>query len=222
MLLRRIHRIYVLIQKSEQREGRSFEKTSVLGMAPKVKVTSEMIIGAAMDFVEQNGYDALTVRQVAQCLSCSTQPIYSCFSNMDDLKAEVCRVSREKCLSALFDGVSMDDFLCSLSKSLLKFALEKPKLFRSVFVMPYSGRLDLFAEIKKRYSIGDIFGAQGRMYDLSEADVRRVVDKALYFALGYAVALTGEGRSEFTEDMSDFLDGTIRELVSGFFLSCGY
>ena len=191
-------------------------------MAPKVKITNEMIINAAMEFVEQNGYDALTVRSIAASLSCSTQPIYSCFSNMDVLKAEVCRLSAEKCFEILFKDVNADDFLCSFFKSFLEMAVGKPSFFRSVFVMPYSGNVDLFEQVKLRFPIDDIFGAQGKMYDLKEKDIRQIFDRAYCFALGYAVILTGGGAKSLSEDNVGFLYKTVRDIVSGSFLSYGY
>jgi hypothetical protein len=141
---------------------------------------------------------------------------------MEDLKSEVFRRSREKCFSIIFESVSADDFLCSLSKSFLKLAIGKPKLFRSVFVAPYSGSVGLFGHVMEKYALDDIFGAQGRMYDLKGEDVRQIFDKVYYFTLGYAVTLISEGKNEFTQDVSDFTDRTVRELVSSFFLSLGY
>ena len=46
-------------------------------MPPKVKVTQDQIIQAAMDIVRESGIDALNARALAKQLDCSIQPITS-------------------------------------------------------------------------------------------------------------------------------------------------
>ena len=58
-------------------------------MPPKVKVTKESIISAAVDMVRIGGIDVINARSVAQALGVSTQPIFSNYSNMDELRADV-------------------------------------------------------------------------------------------------------------------------------------
>ena len=49
-------------------------------MPPKVKITKEDIINAAVSLVRENGADALNARTVASLLGCSTQPVFSNFA----------------------------------------------------------------------------------------------------------------------------------------------
>lgn len=60
-------------------------------MPPKVKVTKEMISNTAFEIVRREGIGALSVRTIAKELGCSTQPIFSNFKGIDELKAEVIR-----------------------------------------------------------------------------------------------------------------------------------
>ncbi len=55
---------------------------------PAIRKTSkEAIINAAVNVLRESGAAALNARNVAKKLGCSTQPIYLCFQNMEDLKA---------------------------------------------------------------------------------------------------------------------------------------
>lgn len=58
-------------------------------MPPKVKNTKEAISQKAMDIVRQQGTSALNARTVAAALGCSTQPIFSNFATMEELKTAV-------------------------------------------------------------------------------------------------------------------------------------
>ena len=58
-------------------------------MPPKVKVTKEDIVSASVDIIRKYGAEALNARSIADKLGCSTQPIYSNYSTMEKLKADV-------------------------------------------------------------------------------------------------------------------------------------
>lgn len=58
-------------------------------MPPKVKITKEKILEGALELVRQSGADALNARELAKFLQCSTQPIFSNFANMEQLKQAV-------------------------------------------------------------------------------------------------------------------------------------
>ena len=58
-------------------------------MPPKVKVTKEEIINAALALVRENGTDAINARSIAASLACSTQPIFSNFATMEELQKDV-------------------------------------------------------------------------------------------------------------------------------------
>lgn len=58
-------------------------------MPPKIKVTREEIIAAAVGLVRESGEQALNARTVAAVLNCSTQPIFSNFATMDELRFAV-------------------------------------------------------------------------------------------------------------------------------------
>ena len=54
-------------------------------MPPKVKVTKEAIINAAVNIVRSSGAQAINARTIASVLNCSTQPVFSNFATMDEL-----------------------------------------------------------------------------------------------------------------------------------------
>lgn len=60
-------------------------------MPPKVLIAKENIINAAVSVVRSNGASALNARTVAAALGCSTQPIFSNFATMEELRLEVAR-----------------------------------------------------------------------------------------------------------------------------------
>lgn len=58
-------------------------------MPPKIKVTKQDIIKAAMNIIRENGEQNLNARAVAAKLKCSTQPVFSNYDSMEQLKSDV-------------------------------------------------------------------------------------------------------------------------------------
>lgn len=62
-------------------------------MPPKQTITKKMIIDAAFKLVRKNGISALSARNIANTLGCSTQPVYSSFKNMKMLEKAVIQMA---------------------------------------------------------------------------------------------------------------------------------
>ena len=67
-------------------------------MAPKIKTTKDELIAAALNLVRWEGKEALNARNLAASIGCSTQPIFSNFSNMKELTDAVVEAAYGKYL----------------------------------------------------------------------------------------------------------------------------
>ncbi|MBQ4039769.1 MAG: TetR/AcrR family transcriptional regulator, partial [Oscillospiraceae bacterium] len=64
-------------------------------MPPKAKITEKEIINAAVQLVREQGAGSLNARALANCLGCSTQPIFSNFAGMEEVLSAVIRHANE-------------------------------------------------------------------------------------------------------------------------------
>ena len=103
-------------------------------MPPKVKVTQDQIIQAAMDIVRESGIDALNARALAKHLDCSIQPIFKNFETMGSLK-QALLVETQK----IYDGYTQkgmenpNPFL-GIGLGYIQFAQEEKNLFKLLFM----------------------------------------------------------------------------------------
>lgn len=118
-------------------------------MPPKVKVTREEIISAALCIVQEKGFDSLNARDLAKELDCSVHPIFRTFHSMEELKAEVYKIAEhiynQRMLNAMESG--KDGFL-DMGLTYIEFARNEKNLFKLLFMS------DAFRE----QSIMDIVG----------------------------------------------------------------
>ena len=97
-------------------------------MAPQKRIFREGLLQGAVNLVRKNGPQALSVRNLAREMNCSTQPIYSEFENMESLRNELAAFIRERYLhkeAANYKQVAL---------SFLDFAGKEKNLFQLVYL----------------------------------------------------------------------------------------
>jgi AcrR family transcriptional regulator len=105
-------------------------------MPPKVKVSKEQIISAALDIVRRHGYDALNARSIASELGCSTQPIFSNFDSMEDLELAIVVAAARLCRSFVDREQASGKYPPYKASGMgyIRFAKDEPALFRLLYM----------------------------------------------------------------------------------------
>ena len=63
---------------------------------PKQRITKEMVVNAAFEIARDGGMEQVMVKNIADKIGCSVQPIYSYCKNMDGLRMEVAGKVKDK------------------------------------------------------------------------------------------------------------------------------
>ena len=110
-------------------------------MPPKVKVTKEEIIDTAVDIVRQNGAQAINARTIAAILNCSTQPIFSNFATMDELRLAVTKKADLLCQEYMRREAERGEFPLYKASGMayIRFAKEEKELFKLLYMRDRSG-----------------------------------------------------------------------------------
>ena len=101
---------------------------------PKQKITREMVIEAAFDIARREGMEKVIVKNIADKLGCSVQPIYSYCSNMEGLKAALTERTGTFMKEYLAAHIEKKDYFRSMGRAQLRFAREEPQLFQLYFL----------------------------------------------------------------------------------------
>lgn len=103
-------------------------------MPPKQRITREMILETSFAMFCREGMEVVNARSVAKALNCSTQPIFSYFAGMDDLKTALENKARDLFESEIAVAISSDSPLFNGCMAYYRFALNQPNLFRQMFL----------------------------------------------------------------------------------------
>lgn len=110
-------------------------------MPPKVKITKEDIIKTTVDLVRSNGESAINARAVAAALSCSTQPVFSNFATMEELKTATITAAYEIYLKFLKQEAESGKYprYKAFGMAYIGFAKEEKELFKLLFMRDRTG-----------------------------------------------------------------------------------
>ena len=103
-------------------------------MPPKVKFRKEEIAQAALTIAAEKGIDAVTAREVARQLDISTRPIFTYYDTMEQLKADVHELAKERYREYVERGLAEPIPFRGLGLQYLRFAREEPELYKLLFL----------------------------------------------------------------------------------------
>lgn len=105
-------------------------------MPPKPRITKEMILATVLDITRETDFEAVNARSIAGKLQCSTRPIFTCYENMEELKAEFLDFAFEyysRYVEEYKKSKNIKPYLL-FPLSYIDFAKEETNLFRLLFI----------------------------------------------------------------------------------------
>lgn len=148
-------------------------------------ITQEAIIDTAFEMVRKEGFSVLSARSIAKQIGCSTQPIYCCYKNMSDLKAELCQRALPYLQSIMLSYSKTGDVLLDLGLGYVWMAYTEPALFKA-FYMDNIMNVKLTDIFPESQQVVEIMKDSEEYHRLSEEEVKSGIAKAWMLAHGIA------------------------------------
>jgi AcrR family transcriptional regulator len=173
-------------------------------MPPKIKVDKKKIIDAALEIVRKKGRSALNARSVADMLGCSTQPIFSNYANMDDLKLDVVKRAYDRYLEFREAESASGKYPIYKASGMayIRFAVEENELFKLLF-MSGAEELSGYEDSKKDWS-NTVVGVASTI-SIPEKSAEMFHFEMWMFVHGIAVMLATKNADIDTETVSSML-----------------
>ena len=157
-------------------------------MPKKPTTTKEAMIDGAFRLIREQGYEALTVRNLASFLGCSTQPIMYQFPDTDILKDLVYR----KADAFHNEYILAAEDLLEIGIRYIRFAEEEPQLFRFLF---QSGRFSglILEELIQAPETADVLAAVSTEVELTTEEAAAFFEPLVAVVHGYASLIANNG-----------------------------
>lgn len=110
-------------------------------MPPKVKISKEDIIRAAVELASTGGAQAIGARNIAAALNCSTQPIFSNFAAIEEVKVAVLQEAEAMCAEYIKREVASERYPVYKASGMayIRFAKEQKELFKLLYMRDRTG-----------------------------------------------------------------------------------
>lgn len=127
---------------------------------PKVKFNKELIVSKSRDYISEYGIHQISIRQLANYIGCSTQPIFRLYKNSKELLEDVYQ-SIELLYNQTVIEVSEKTDIPFLGMGLgyIAFARDYPNLFYALFMDTYYKKesfLDFFKDTESNQMVEDM------------------------------------------------------------------
>ena len=178
-------------------------------MPPKFKFKREEIVEAAVNLTRRGGVDAVTARGIAGELGVSTQPIFTCFKNMEEAKEEVRIYAEQLCHSYLKKGVEAPIPFFGFGMAYIRFAKEESELYKMLFINPDKKGESMLDTLSGIRSI--VINSIEKTYRFNEKESKRLFRDLWLAAHSIATLCVG--------GICPFSDEEIAKILTGFSVS---
>ena len=101
---------------------------------PKQRITKETVVNAAFEIARNSGMEQVMVKNIADKIGCSVQPIYSYCKNMEGLRQDVVDQVGIFIRKYVAEHIDHEDLFASTGRAYICLAKEEPFLFK-IFIL---------------------------------------------------------------------------------------
>ncbi len=150
---------------------------------PKQKITKEMVVDAAFQIARSQGMECVLVKNIADRIGCSVQPIYSYCHNMEGLKEEVIDQVNHFVRKFLAARLNPDDLFRSTGQAYIKLTEEEPHIFK-IFILHERKGISSLAELYQSEANPEMAGFIAEQLDISPAQAATLHLHMLVYTIG--------------------------------------
>ena len=102
-------------------------------MAPKVRITKQMVADASFEIIRTSGHENLNARKIAEHLGCSTQPVLYSFRTVDEIRDAAYETADRYHTDFIMPDETEPEPMLALGLNYVRFGYEEKNLFRFLF-----------------------------------------------------------------------------------------
>ncbi|TCZ73231.1 TetR/AcrR family transcriptional regulator [Paenibacillus albiflavus] len=185
-------------------------------MPPKAVISKEKVLNVAFEIVRGQGIEVLSARSIAQRLKCSTQPIYSMYASMEELKDDVYNRAIDFALARMKQHCNEKNAAAmNLAIGCLLFAQEEKGLFQALYLSDYRKQ---FLERNTDKLNEELFVAflqiDNRLSELEERKAKTIFLKLVTYWLGIGTRINTNTIELDIDEATEMLEEMYKMLTS--------
>ena len=169
-------------------------------MPPKIKFSKDLIREEAYKIAIKHGISEISARNLANVMGCSVAPIYSNYSNIDELLEEIEEKVRALIWSYLSKKYTNMTFF-NIGIGQILFAKDYPELMKEVMIQKIQEhkRFEYTVEF-----LIDIMKTDPSLHGINEKQLNHILDAMSYITLGICLQIVNSQKS--SKDIKDYIE----------------
>lgn len=185
---------------------------------PKQRITKEMVVDAAFEIAKSSGMEQVMVKNIADRIGCSVQPIYSYCKNMDSLRQDVAERVRGFVRGYMAEQVDREDLFRSTGRAYIRLAKEQPHLFK-IFILHQRKGISSLADLYQAETDSRTAGFIADELGISMERARQLHLNMLIYTIGigtiFSVTTPGISADEIYAQQEAAYEAFLRQAQGG-------
>lgn len=150
---------------------------------PKQKITKEMVVDAAFELARSGGLEQVMVKNIAQKLNCSVQPIYSYCTNMEGLRQDVIEQVNRFIGQYVAEHIDKTDMFRSMGHTYVQLAKDEPHIFK-MFILQQRNNISSLDDLYKTSTDPHVAGFIAKGLNISLEKAKQLHLNMLIYTIG--------------------------------------
>lgn len=185
-------------------------------MPPNQKISREMILEACYRIVKESGIESVNSRNAAKAIGCSTQPVFSQFPSMEELRQSVHDYACEKFEQDVMCNVTSDSFFRSSYFKVINLAKNDKNIFKLIYLSEYcigSNFLETRMNFKSNQRIWEELKLK---YQLEDNDCTNALERTSLLVHGISTLIATANVIYDDNQIINIVENTLDDIVNGY------
>lgn len=185
---------------------------------PKQKITKQMVVDAAFALARAGGMEQVLVKNIAEKLGCSVQPIYSYCSSMDGLRREVTHAAVDFVREFVAVRIDPAERFASTGRAYVELARQEPQIFKLFVQHPREG-ISSLKELYAAETDPQVAPAIARELHIPEETAKQLHLHMLIYTMGigtiFSVTTPGISAEEILSQQESAYQAFLKQALEG-------
>ncbi|HEX2947704.1 MAG TPA: TetR/AcrR family transcriptional regulator [Clostridia bacterium] len=184
-------------------------------MPPNQKITKEMILETGYKLVSISGIESVNSRSIAKMLCCSTQPVFSQFPGMEELKQSVHNYACQKFEQDVLCTADFGSFFRSSYLKVTNLAKNENNIFKLIYLSEYCLEDNFLYVLTNFKSYQRIQKELMEKYQINDKDCIDVLERISLLVQGIATLIATSNIHYTDEQIIDIVERTLEDIIKG-------
>ena len=184
-------------------------------MPPITKITREIILETGYELVMTSGIESVNSRSIAKIIGCSTQPIFSQFPNMEELRQSIHNLACKKFEQDVLCNTNSDLFMRSSYLKVINLAKNQKNIFKLIYLSEYCMG-EIFLNTRMNFeSNKKIWNEIKLKYHVNDNECSDILERISLLVQGIATVIATANIQYRDEQIIAIVENTLEDIVMG-------